>query len=72
MVKVHRIVDGVFTTSNKFFDSFEQAKKFVEGVSGHHSLKILDDHGTLLHIDSPAEAGLVTLDVPASLSITVN
>jgi hypothetical protein len=66
------MIDGVFTTVNSHFNSFDEAKSYISGISGHHSLKIFNDDGELVHIDSPAEAGLVTLDVPASLSITVN
>ena len=71
MVKIHHMIDGVFTTKNSFFNSLDEAMSFISGISGHHTVKIFDENGSLVHHDSPAEQGLVYLDVPASISTQV-
>jgi hypothetical protein len=70
-VNIHHFVEGAFTVTNMIFDSFDEAKAFTDGFTGHHSLRIFNDNGDIVHSHMPSRES-VTLDVPASLSITVN
>jgi hypothetical protein len=53
MVKKHRWVGGILESTSHFFDSFEDAKAFVDGEDAD-TLKIFDANGQLLHEVNPA------------------
>lgn len=48
MVKKHKWFNGVLESSSHFFDSFEEAKVFVDAEDAD-TLKIFDANGQLVH-----------------------
>jgi len=46
--RLHKWVNGLLTTHNHHFDSFEEAKQFLSTVDAD-TVKIYDDQGQLVH-----------------------
>jgi len=69
MVKVQRFLNGFLETKNHFIDSLEEAIAFIEKHPDAHC-RIFDENGEHKHERHPL--GTVSIDVPASLSVSVN
>jgi hypothetical protein len=69
MVKIQRVINGFLETKNHFIDSLEEAIAFIEKHPDAHC-RIFDENGTHKHERHPL--GTVSIDVPASLSVSVN
>ena len=69
MVKVQRVINGIFESKNHFIESLEEAIAFIEKHPDAHC-RIFDENGEFKHERHPV--GTVTIDVPASLSASVN
>lgn len=69
MVKIQQVINGILETKNRFIDSLEKAIEFLENHPDAYC-RIFDESGQQKH--ERHAVGTVTIDVPASLSVSVN
>jgi|GEM_PF-6569979 len=69
MIKIQKWVDGFLETKNHFIETLEEAIAFIENHPDAHC-RIFNENGEHKHERHPL--GTVSIDVPASLSVSVN